>query len=625
MKTHLPKLLAVTIFISTYTYVLAQPVHKIVETKIDKTTIFLKGAQIDRSGKTLIPIGNSELVFKNISPYINKESIQIKGEGNFTILSVVHKLNYLEEQNKQSDLSKLQAEREILQDKINTENDLLSIYNNEEILLEKNQAIVSSATGLKTIDLKEAADFHRQRLTEIKIKKTEINKRVKKLNEDFAKINKQENIINSQATTATSEIIVTVQSNQLVSGNFSLSYLVDKAGWYPTYDVRVKDISQPITLIHKANIYQASGEDWKNVKLTLSTANPKQSGQKPNLSTWQLRYFTPNAYSTNGAYNPNVLMVTGKVIETNGTALSGVTVQIKGASLATVTDANGNFSITVPQNATTLVFTTVGFASQQLLISSTQMNVVMAPSATNLNEVVVVGYSASGADYSERETYKKEAKQKSIPLTVAERENIASFSYDIETPYTILNDGKLTMVEMKAMEVPALYEYFCVPKLETDVFLTAKIIDWADLNLLEGESSIYFEGTYIGKSIINTATATDTLSISLGRDKNIQVKRLPIKEYSKKQLLGGNKIDYRTLEITVRNTKKQAIELIIEDQYPLSTIREVEVDRIEHKEATLDDETGKLKWMVKIEPSMEKKLQFKYSVKYPKGNNIILD
>jgi hypothetical protein len=416
-----------------------------------------------------------------------------------------------------------------------------------------------------------------------------------------------------------------VQSNQVVNGSFSLSYLVDKAGWYPTYDVRVKDISQPITLAHKANVYQASGEDWKNVKLTLSTANPKQSGEKPNLPTWQLRYFTPNVYNSNSAYNPNVRNVTGKILEANGTPLAGISVAIKGSNVATVSNANGDFSISIPYNATTLIFSGVGLNSQQVFISSNQMNIVMTQSVSNLNEVVVVGYGASSGDYYERDNYKKEARQKSIPLTVAERENITSFSYDIETPYTILNDGKLAMVEMKTMEVPALYEYYCVPKIETDVFLTAKIIDWADLNLLEGESNIYFEGTYIGKSIINTATATDTLSISLGRDKNIQVKRLPIKDYSKKQLLGGNKIDYRTLEITVRNIKRQTIQLIVEDQYPVSTMKEVELDRIEHKEATLDDETGKLKWTVQIEPAKEKKLHFKYSVKYPKGNNIILD
>jgi uncharacterized protein (TIGR02231 family) len=175
------------------------------------------------------------------------------------------------------------------------------------------------------------------------------------------------------------------------------------------------------------------------------------------------------------------------------------------------------------------------------------------------------------------------------------------------------------------MEVPALYEYYCAPKLEQDVFLTAKITDWSDLNLLEGESSLFFEGTFIGKAIISPKTAGDTLNLSLGRDKNIAVKRTSIKEFSKKQFLGSNKIDYRTFEIRIRNNKNQTINLIVEDQYPISVMKELELDKIENKEADLENETGKLKWAIQLDAGKEKKVDFKYSVKYPKGNALILE
>ena len=174
----------------------AQLPQKNIDTKIEKATIFLNGAQINRTGKVLVSPGNTEIIFKNISPYINKQSIQVNGEGNFTILSVVHKLNYTQEQVKQAELQKIQEQKEVLQDKINSENDMLSIYLNEENLLAKNQAIVAQNTGLKTSDLKEAADFHRLRLTDLKLKEAEINRRLKKMNEEMAKISKQENEVN---------------------------------------------------------------------------------------------------------------------------------------------------------------------------------------------------------------------------------------------------------------------------------------------------------------------------------------------------------------------------------------------------------------------------------------------
>ncbi|MFN8253301.1 MAG: mucoidy inhibitor MuiA family protein [Ferruginibacter sp.] len=628
MEVRLLKPAALLLFTCVFNFINAQPLQKTIDTKIEKATVFLNGAQINRSGKTSVNPGNTELIFKNISPYINKQSIQVSGEGDFTILSVLHKLNYIEEQTKQAELQKLQEQKETVQDKINTENDLLNIYTNEETLLSKNQAIVSQNNGLKTTDLKEAADFHRQRLTELKLKEAEIKKRLKKLYEDLAKMARQENELSKQATTATSEIVVTVQSKSVTEGLFKLNYFVDKAGWYPTYDIRVKDISNPVTLVYKANVFQSSGEDWKEVKLTLSTANPKQNGEKPGLPVWYLRYFTPQFYGANssGPYNPNVRNVSGRVTDDKGTPLPYATIMVKGTKTGTTSDMNGNFSINIPYNASTISFSSAGFEARELFVSSGNMNVALAASNMSLSEVVVT--SAYGVRRSEREDggeteFKKQ--EKSIPLTVSERESTTSFSFDIETPYTILNDGKTSTVEMKTTEVPALYEYYCVPKLETDVFLTAKITDWSDLNLLEGESSIIFEGTYLGKALINPKTAGDTLSISLGRDKNIQVKRSSVREYSKKQLLGSNKVDYRSFEIVIRNNKKQPVKLVIEDQYPLSTMKEVEVDRIEHKEAELDAETGKLKWLVQLDSGKEKKIGFSYSVKYPKGNTIILD
>ena len=624
MKSQLSKLFLIATSLVSSHFMFAQVTQKTIDTKIEKATVFLNGAQINRTGKVSVNAGTTEIVFSGISPYINSQSIQVKGEGNFTVLSVVYKLNYLQEQAKQADMQKIDDQKEIVQDKINLQKNMLSIYLNEETLLSKNQGIVAQNTGLKMTDLKEAADFHRQRLTELKQKETDITKTLKKLDAEMEKLEKQREELNKQATTATSEVVVKVQSNETVNADFSLSYFVEKAGWYPTYDIRVIDIKHPITLAYKANVYQSSGEDWKDVKLTLSTANPKQNGEKPLLPTWYLHYFTPQFYgiNNNSRYNPNVREITGRITDENGNPVSFASVAVKGTRAGVSADADGFFKMSIPQNASTLSFSGAGFQSRELFVSSTIMNIALQRSNAALTEVVVT--SAYGVKREAR-SVSEDRQEASIPLTVSEKENSTSFSFDIEMPYTILNDGKTATVEMKTMEVPAQYEYYCVPKLDQDAFLTAKITDWNDLNLLEGESNLFFEGTFLGKAMINPKTAGDTLNISLGRDKNIAVKRVSVKEYSKKQLLGSNKIDYRTFEINIRNNKKQSINLIVEDQFPVSTMKEVEVDKIESKEAELNAETGKLKWTIQLEPGKEKKVDFKYSVKYPKNNNLVLE
>lgn len=196
MKSILSKLSVLIIAVIISQIICAQPVQKTIDTKIEKATFFLNGAQINRTGKVSVSPGNSEIVFSGISPYINSQSIQVKGEGNFTVLSVVHKLNYLQEQAKQADMQKVDDQKEIIQDKINFENNMMSIYLNEETLLSKNQGIVAQNTGLKMTDLKDAADFHRLRLMDLKQKETEINKTLKKLNAEMVKSNKQRDELN---------------------------------------------------------------------------------------------------------------------------------------------------------------------------------------------------------------------------------------------------------------------------------------------------------------------------------------------------------------------------------------------------------------------------------------------
>ncbi len=83
--------------------------HQPVETVIEKVTVFLNGAQVTRKGKTALPSGRSMLIFKQISPNIDKQSIQLKGDGAFTILSVTHQVNHLETQVKREEIAKLES------------------------------------------------------------------------------------------------------------------------------------------------------------------------------------------------------------------------------------------------------------------------------------------------------------------------------------------------------------------------------------------------------------------------------------------------------------------------------------------------------------------------------------
>ncbi len=280
---------------------LSAQTKKNIDSKIEKVTVFLEGAQVQRSAKTNLTPGKYELVFTNISPAIDKQSIQVKADGNVTVLSVIHQQNFLKEQQKQEEIKVIETQKEMQVEKIALQRNILNVYKQEETMLVKNQQIGGANNGLKAVDLKEAADFQRSRLTEVYQKQMETDRAIKKMEIELGKMNKQLIELNQKAETSTSEIHVTVNTKETINSNFTVTYLVKQSGWFPTYDIRVKDISSPINLQYKANVFQSSGEDWKDVKLFLSTGNPNENGTKPVVNPWYLKY--AYAYRPGSEYN----------------------------------------------------------------------------------------------------------------------------------------------------------------------------------------------------------------------------------------------------------------------------------------------------------------------------------
>ncbi len=133
------------------------------------------------------------------------------------------------------------------------------------------------------------------------------------------------------------------------------------------------------------------------------------------------------------------------------------------------------------------------------------------------------------------------------------------------------------------------------------------------------------EDTYIGKSILDVRFISDTLSVSLGRDKSVSVNREKIKDLTSWKLIGNKKEESRAWKISVKNNKTQTISMVLLDQVPVPTIEELELDIKDLSGGKRNEETGEIKWMLKLKPKESKEVDLKYSLKYPKYQNIILE
>jgi uncharacterized protein (TIGR02231 family) len=493
-------------------------------------TVFLNRAQIDARIKTTVQAGTSKMIIGNVATTADPNSIQIGGKGDVVIMGVKFKQNYLGNKNR----SVLEDSLKMVKSELEVVDVLVKVADNERNMLMANSNIKNEKDGATPEDLKEMMDFFRTKLTEIGTRQMQLVRQSKDLQEKINRFQQQLNSQGANINQPAGEIELTLQAKAYSSVELNLTYIANNAGWSPMYDIRAKDLKSNIDLAYRANVYQSTGIDWKNVKLTLSTANPAEGGTKPELFAQYLSVFEP------------------------------VVMQSK------------NIRMMKSENA-----------PQAMAMDAVPLNEV-ATSASFVNTV-----------------------QKTLAI-----------NFDISIPYSVPSGGIAELVDIQNHSLSSSYKYYSVPKFDKDAFLTAIITDWEKYNLLPGTANVYFEGTFVGTTDIANGEAKDSLLISMGRDKKIISKRETIEEFKSRKNIGSNIRESFGYRITLRNTKNEAISIVMEDQLPISQDSRIEVELEDAIGADFNRETGKLTWKLTLQPLENKEILLKYNVKYPKGKNI---
>jgi len=604
-----------------------------VKTTVSDVTVFIKGAQVTRKTSVNFPAGKSSLRFTNLSPYIDAKSVQVKVDGAVMVMSVNHALNYNDTVKLNNEVAAYVKQIEAIDEKIKTEQINLDIVAEEISFLKENIKISGTNNGIEYNNLKLTAEYYNQQMAAMTSKKAEINKKIKTLNEEKSSIQKRIASAGNVKPEPTGEIVLTADCKTALSAPVELSYYVNNASWFPSYDIRAKDITQPIDLVYKANVMQNTKEEWKNVKLRISSANPRLGSVAPKLKIYTLDYWTkPPRYDVGNNDLSNT--VSGIITDERGEPLPGATVTIKGSTIGTATDLNGRYSLAIPAGGGELQIAFIGYNTVTLPINSNNINIRLEENTAVLEEVVVTAFgSQKKSDVSGAlagrvagvSVKSESAKPKSVPVPVVQVENATSVEFEIKTPYTIASENKTTVVEMEHYSLPTDYEYYCVPKADKDAFLLANIVDWEQYNLLEGEANIFFENTFVGKTILDVRYMSDTLNISLGRDKNVTVKREKAKEFTQTKFLSSKAEVTRNWKITVRNNKRQPISMVLLDQIPVSTVSEIEVTAEKLSAGILNKETGEVKWKFTLPPAQKTEYELFYKVRYPKDKNLTVE
>ncbi|MEL6275600.1 MAG: mucoidy inhibitor MuiA family protein, partial [Bacteroidota bacterium] len=604
-----------------------------INSTINSVTVFREGAQVYRTAKINVPRGTNTLTFVSLTASLDPSSIQVKADGEFTLLSVSHRIDNFTVIEKEATVAALEKEINKVDRQIRRLQTKLRINKDEEDLLQANRDFSGEQTGLAADDLQRGVDYHRERLTEIRLSNLELSEELTRIQEERSKTLAQIDELSGKRLKKTSQVLVKIAADEATQASFILSYLVQDASWTPNYDIRVKDVTKPVSLTYRAEVAQNTGEIWKDVKLTLSTGNPSESAQAPSLTPWRLQN-RGNGYAYLKTEKPNDTpnfkagsqTITGIITDAEtGDPLIGATVYVQGSSTGTVADIDGRYSLQVPEGATEISISYTGYERINVPINNSNLNVALESGAV-LDEVVVIGYGRPrSARRSNSRSRIKPTRRAPKPVPVKVTRKITTVNFEIVLPYTIPADGKAQMVEINKHNLPVYYSHVVIPKKDPDAFLTAAVTKWEQYNLLSGEVQLFFEGTYLGQSYLDVSTLSDTLKLSLGRDKGIIVERHAVEEFQSNQFIGSKQKSSRGWEIVINNQKNAPVDITILDQVPISSNSNIDVKVDLPSNAEYNEEIGQLRWRLQLAPSEQQRLRFSYNVRYPKHVRLQLE
>jgi TonB-dependent SusC/RagA subfamily outer membrane receptor len=583
-----------------------------VKANLQAVTVYRVGAEMNHLAKGDLIKGNNELIIENISNALDVNSIQVNCNGNVTLMGVEFSTNFLQNEMKTPLIKKLEDSVEevtelIEKNKLNANiiTDLLSV-------LKANKEIKGTQVGLSVAELVKMMDYYKAKSTELQNELATLAQKQKKLTGLSDKLHKQIAEEEKKNTKTAGRLILQLNCSIAGKYDFIISYITPNAYWQPFYDLKAPNITSPLKITYRAKIFQTTGIDWKQVKLSLSTSTPTQTGNAPVFNAWFLSYINPVRNYEQGMSVSNSIQSFAQPLAggQKDAALSEVVVIGYGAKIRGLSEMEEDSPPLYIVNGTEMTANEYAKIRQSAI---KKIEVVKGGDATAIygsragNGAIVVTLKDGLDDY----------------ITVSDKE--LDVTFDIDLPYDVPTSGKAQTAVLKEYDVPAKYKYYAVPKLDKEVFLLAEITDWGKLNLLPGEANIIFEGTYIGKSFIDPSSTQDTLNLTMGRDKRVVVKREKLMDFSSVKFLGTNKKQTFTYEITVKNNKKDPIDILVKEQYPISQNKEVEVELLEKAGAVVNEEIGVLTWKLQLAPGEVKKLRISYSVRYPKDKVLNLN
>ena len=556
-----------------FTFTNVQAAEKeIIKSTITEVTVYAQGAQVYRKATYTVKPGVTEVIIEGICATIDPKSLQVKASGNVILLDSKYSLYYPKPEEIKLDAMPLKIRKDIgyLQDSIlNLTFDIQDIQDEIDVLNAAKNILANNGAVRGQGKVNDSINLLKQTVDYYSIKMVELNKKLLALNRRKVEKNEKKKRMNERL-----QKLENYQEN--------------------------------------ANLVPSEVGPSHRITITLS-AKEAATGK------FSISYLVSQAGWT-PLYDLRSEVMTGKI----NLSYKAQVFQNTGTNWD---DVRLNISTNNPYQNKTKPTLHPWYIDYNLYREDSNKNNFM-----NLNSVTTGAAPSAykdkssqkqdldGFSYENNSTYSAQTANEFVEVI----QHMISAEFRIDLPYSIKSNNEQYMVLVKNVDIDANFKYYSIPKLDKSVYLVAQLSKLDDLQLVPAKANIFFDGSYIGETYIDPTLMEDTLTLSLGRDPNIIIKRTLLQKDCKEKVMGNQIEKTFAYNIEVKNLKSTNIDLIIQDQIPITQNADIIIEVTNTDKAKLYEKTGVLEWTFDLKTKETKNIGFNYKLKYNKDLNLPL-
>jgi len=534
---------------------------------ISNVIVYRGQALITRTIELDLSKGRSEVIVTGLPNKIISESLYGRARDNVTVSSVRYRERAVKEDTRE-EVKQLDAEIKQVQTRLRHAEANRDLFNKNMITLGKLQDFTITAQNndlnrglLQFEPLKELVTLIETKRSEYHNEALKIDDRIIELKEQMELLQRKRQELKAGRSRTQREAVILVDSGVARKAVIYLNYLVSDANWLPQYNLRARPDESKVEVEYNSVIHQASGEDWTNTALFLSTAQPAMEAAAPVLEPMKVR-LSPEAvlYEKERPGEPSVQF------------------QQK-AHYRNLSDEFRNLQSSRRRIAGK------GKAAQRELDRLAIDNQMMELQA----------------DKRAFEVIKKEARK------FARTEGV-SVTYDLGKGFSMPSRSDQQLVTIAVFETDADFIRLGTPLLTDYVYLQAEVVNDSNVILLAGPASTYRNGEFVGKSRLDLITIGQKFTAGFGVDSQIQISR----EFKDKKVdtLWGNRVEKYEYRIAIENYKNTDIKLRMLERIPYTEDEKLEIRGFETNTPLSKDaeyirvlrDKGVLRWDLVLKP-----------------------